>query len=129
MQKLLCSTQLEIERLNKENKVLTKCLKTQQKTLNKKLSIYDQNHLNSIQHSSLTPQTHDVDDWGYSSFRMRSQQQDQWNCLYSCNWYPCFWSCLQSHTRILHQQDHSFILSITYLHIALTRPLMLLLTS
>ena len=102
IQKLLCSAQLKAERLNQENKIFIKRLEIQPE-----LFIHDQNCLNSIQHSSLTPQTHNVDDRSYSPFEMRSQQKNQRNHLYSCNWHSRSRSCLWSHTCVLHQQDYS----------------------
>ena len=68
MQELLCSAQLEVERLNKE---LTKRLETQPE-----LSIHDQDRLHSMQHPSSISQTHDIDGQGYSLFGMGSQQKD-----------------------------------------------------
>ena len=50
--------------------MLTKHLETQPKTVNKELSIHDQDHLHLIQHPSPIPQTHDVDDWSYFFFRI-----------------------------------------------------------
>ena len=101
VQELLRSAQIEVGRLKKETKVLTKRLETQPE-----LSIHDQDRPPSMQHSSLIPQTYDVDGWGYSLFGMRSQQKDQRNHLYSRNWHPHSRSYLQSRTRILYQQDY-----------------------
>ena len=110
VQKLLRSAQLEVEKIKEENKVFTKCLETQLE-----LFIHDQDRLHLKQHLSLIPQTHDVNGQGYSSFGMRSQQKDQKNYLYSCNWHPRFQSCSQSRTHVLYQQDYPRSCSCSYI--------------